>query len=215
MSKYSTLTEKIYTELCDDIACHRFESGQILTLNMLRERFDTSHTPVREALNRLISDGLVEYTANKGIRVRVYSEKEIKEMFEFAAELEVTAVRICSYSFSMAPLKADLRALIEEERVALENDDYDAWFAAADVFHTNFYKYADNNFLKEASDKVGANINTLSSYYSSHDTFRDIFKRQEQICIAIEDNNYDLAADLIRAHFQFSLYNTLKGYFIK
>ena len=48
-----TLSEQIYDELYHDITRQQLRCGQKLTLNMLKERFHVSHTPIREALMRL------------------------------------------------------------------------------------------------------------------------------------------------------------------
>ena len=55
----ATLSEQIYRELYQDITEQRLRCGQKLTLKMLKERFQVSHTPIREALVRLSENGLV------------------------------------------------------------------------------------------------------------------------------------------------------------
>ena len=53
-----TLSEQIYDELYHDITEQRLYCGQKLTLNMLKERFGVSHTPIREALMRLTTEDI-------------------------------------------------------------------------------------------------------------------------------------------------------------
>ena len=212
MGKDSTLAEKIYRDLYRDITEHRLESGQALTLNMLQKRFDTSHTPIREALNRLISDGLVDYSTNRGMRVKELTEDEIRQIFELSAELEIIAVRLCNRSFSLAPLKSDLREIIEAERAAVATADYKAWYEPANTFHACFYKYCSNDFLREAASNVESKLDLLSPYYSTVNTYLDIFNRHEQICEAVEAEDFERAAEQVRAHFQFSYRNVLEGY---
>ena len=212
MSKESTLAEKIYRELYKDITKHQLKSGQALTLSMLQERFATSHTPIREALNRLAADGLVDYSTNKGMRVKMFTENEIRQIFELSAELEVIAVRLCNRSFSLAPLKSDLRAIVEAERAAVKAEDYEAWYEPANRFHATFYLYCNNDFLREAASNVESKLDLLSSYYSSRGTYHDIFDRHQKICDAVEAEDFAAAADLVRAHFQFSFHNVLQGY---
>ena len=64
-----TLSEQIYDELYHDITRQQLRCGQKLTLNMLKERFHVSHTPIREALMRLAENGLVTYYSNCGVTV--------------------------------------------------------------------------------------------------------------------------------------------------
>ena len=82
----TTLSEQIYYELYQDITGQRLVCGQKLTLKMLRERFRTSHTPIREALMRLSENGLVTYNSNCSVVVTEFEERDICELFRFAAQ---------------------------------------------------------------------------------------------------------------------------------
>ena len=70
-----TLSEQIYDELYHDITRQQLRCGQKLTLNMLKERFHVSHTPIREALMRLAENGLVTYYSNCGVTVIEFEER--------------------------------------------------------------------------------------------------------------------------------------------
>ena len=57
----STLSEQIYEILRNDILTQKIPCGEKLTLNTLKERFQVSSTPIRDALTRLEKDGLLQY----------------------------------------------------------------------------------------------------------------------------------------------------------
>lgn len=212
MSSDQTLTERIYKELYHAITHRELKPGQNLTLAMLKEQFNVSHTPIREALTRLSADGLVEYQTNKGMRVVEFSDTEIREIFQFTAELEALAVKFCSMSFTMAPLLHELEYIITEEETALETDDEPRWDAVAGRFHDLFYKYSQNRYLDEAAERMSARMELMSNVYSRVETYPDIHERHKGIYQAILAKDYDRAADLVRAHLQFSMMYALEDY---
>ena len=80
-----TLSEQIYDELYHDITRQQLRCGQKLTLNMLKERFHVSHTPIREALMRLAENGLVTYYSNCGVTVIEFEERDIQELYQYSS----------------------------------------------------------------------------------------------------------------------------------
>ena len=80
MSNKTTLSEQIYQELFHDITTQKLIFGQKLTLHDLKNRFQVSQTPVREALTRLIDDGLVNYYSNLGVAVTEFTESDRKSV---------------------------------------------------------------------------------------------------------------------------------------
>ncbi|MBQ6582578.1 MAG: GntR family transcriptional regulator [Mogibacterium sp.] len=207
-----TLSERIYDELYRDITRRRLKCGQNLTLNMLKEHFNVSHTPIREALTRLAADGLVSYSTNKGMKVIEFSEVEIREIFQFTAELETVAIKLCSNSFTLAPLTSELEHIIQEESEALKTGDIKRWESVAGKFHELFFTYSGNRYLVEASHRMGARMELMSNIYSKEERFTTIHQRHSEIYNAIKDRDFDKACDLVHAHLQFSMVDALQGY---
>lgn len=207
-----TVSEMIYSELYHEIVTHKLKPGQNLTLAMLRKRFNVSHTPIREALTRLSSDGLVSYESNKGMKVVEFTDSEIREIFQFTAELEIIAMRFCSNAFTMAPLLNEMKAIISQEENALKNNDIELWGKVSGIFHGLFYKYSGNRFLNEVAERMGARMELMSNMYShkDYDISASITNRQREIFKAVEAGEFDRAADLIRAHLQFSMIDVLE-----
>ncbi|MBQ1459870.1 MAG: GntR family transcriptional regulator, partial [Oscillospiraceae bacterium] len=108
----STLSGQIYDELYHDITEQRLRCGEKLTLKMLKERFNVSHTPIREALMRLSENELVTYYSNCGVVVTEFTETDIRELYQFAAELDSMAIQFCANSFNQKPLILDLQEII-------------------------------------------------------------------------------------------------------
>lgn len=212
MKKNSTLSEKIYDELYKDIIDRNLVSGQKLTLNMLKERFNVSHTPIREALTRLAENGLVTYYSNCGVSVTEFSEEDIKEIFQFMGELDALAVQFCKNSFSQIPLFYELEEIIEKEKKAVEEDDMLLWKNCSEDIHVVFYNHAGNRYLNESAAKIRARVELLSTTYYDNENIKKIHESHLEIYTAVQNKDFDKASNLMREHLQHSMMYALKSY---
>lgn len=78
--KHKTLATAVYTRLREDILSAVLLPGEKLRLDMLRERYRVGTSPLREALNRLASEGLATQADQKGFRVAPVSVEELQEL---------------------------------------------------------------------------------------------------------------------------------------
>ncbi len=88
-----TLASSVYEQLRSDILKGHLEPGSKLRLQYLAEQYSVGNSPLREALNRLSSNGLVTREENKGFRVSTASVAELEELIRTRCMLEQTALR--------------------------------------------------------------------------------------------------------------------------
>jgi len=112
-----TLAEKAHRMLRRDIISGAVPAGQALRLEYLKDRYQLSFSPLREALNRLHSEKLVVSTPSRGFRVAPFSEDEMWDVIETRILIDCEALR---RSLARADdgwelrLTASYQALIEE-----------------------------------------------------------------------------------------------------
>lgn len=212
MANATTLSEKIYNELYDDIIQQKLVCGQKLTLSMLKERFSVSHTPIREALTRLAENGLVVYYSNCGVKVIEMSESDICEIFQFIGELDALSILFCKNSPSKIPLIYELKEIVETGQTAMETQDLSLWKSSSEQIHKVFYNYAQNRYLNESASRVRAKVKLLSSIYYVDENITKIQENHMEIYQAIKKDDFEKAANLMRIHLQHSLVYALKSY---
>ncbi|MBF0277002.1 MAG: GntR family transcriptional regulator [SAR324 cluster bacterium] len=88
-----TLASSVYELLRDDIMSGNLRPGEKLRSEFLRDRYNVGNSPVREALNRLSSDGLVIREDQKGFRVSSVSKGDLMELLKTRCWLEEIALR--------------------------------------------------------------------------------------------------------------------------
>ena len=84
----------IFKMLRQDILSCRIAPGVELREAELAERFNVSKSPVRDALSRLVQEGLVIVMPRQGYRVAPVSVKDVRDMFEYRAILEGACARL-------------------------------------------------------------------------------------------------------------------------
>ena len=140
-------TDRIADELEQLILTGEFADGARLDETRLAARFGVSRTPVREALQKLGGESLVEHRPRRGVFVRTPGPVELIEMFEVMAELEATCGRLAASRITEAGL-GDLREVNRGCEEAAAAEDADAFYAANDRFHHLVYRHSGNAYLE-------------------------------------------------------------------
>jgi DNA-binding GntR family transcriptional regulator len=89
----ATAASTLYERMHVDILAGRLEPGRKLQIEALSEHYGIGQTPLREALNRLTSDGLVERRENRGFAVAAISAIDLIEITKTRCWLEQIALR--------------------------------------------------------------------------------------------------------------------------
>ncbi len=196
-----TLSEQIYQILRSDILNQQIKCGQKLTLQSLKDRFNVSHTPIRDALTRLVEDDLVIYYSNVGITVITLTAHDAREIFQLSGDLDCLAMRYCCDSPFNKAMGEELDEIMALSTKALQKKQYAQWRELSDRFHLVFYKYANNTRLDHAAMKLRAQITLLSNLYQFEN--KNVVKIQEDheaIYQAVKICDIEKAIQLMRQH---------------
>jgi DNA-binding GntR family transcriptional regulator len=146
-----TLTDRVTTSLRDAILKAHFEPGERIDISEVASEFSVSRTPVREAINRLASEGLVDDQPHHGTYVATLSRKDIKNIYSVRCLLEVEAVLELTPMITKQTLD-QLDALVQRELLRLENQDTSRHAMADIAFHKQLLKELDNPLLESVWD---------------------------------------------------------------
>ena len=86
--KQANAADQAYAYVRQRVISGDFAAGTRLTEWQIADALGTSRTPVREAMRRLVGDGILRFQPNHGTFVGTYSAKEIGELFDLRALLE-------------------------------------------------------------------------------------------------------------------------------
>lgn len=191
---------KVATILRNAILSGEFTDGQELSLTDTAARLKVSRTPVREALQLLESEGLVELRMNREAVVRSIDERFVRDHFDMRILLEGEAVRRASGKMPMDSL------LALQKSVPL--DDSAAIFAMYDAYNHDFHHLiwegAGNQKLYAILESLwnGPSYSRTSGGIVEH----DISVREHGTIIDhMVHGHADAAAEAMKAHIRRSM----------
>ena len=126
----------IHDALRQDIIVLRLTPGARMSENELARRFGTSRTPVREALFRLVDEGLVEVLPQRGTFITRISLRAVRRARFVREALEIAIIRRAAENGLGAAALARLDSIIAEQAAA--RDEPERFTEADDAFHRAF-----------------------------------------------------------------------------
>jgi DNA-binding GntR family transcriptional regulator len=131
--------EKVYHYLKSSILSGRFDPGERLTEEHIAKKLKVSRTPVREALHKLESEGLIKPRKKRGFIASRDSKEEVEELLELRAILEGYALRLISERVSEETLE-QLNGLIDNAEEALRRNRINEVFKWNTEFHDTLHE---------------------------------------------------------------------------
>lgn len=83
-----TVSARIYGAIKEQIIDGRYAPGARITEQNIAAQFNTSRTPVREAMRQLVADGFVLFKPNSGTVVRQWLPEEVRQLFDLRVFIE-------------------------------------------------------------------------------------------------------------------------------
>ncbi len=136
--------EQTYKTLREAIQSGKLKPGTRLRENELAEWLGISRTPIREALNRLQSDGLIVNEANRGMIVTVLDQRMVCELYMVRQALEGTAAALAARHASDEEI-AVLREIADRDKNCRDNPKM--MLANNQSFHEALYQFSHNRYL--------------------------------------------------------------------
>lgn len=150
---YRTKAELVYSTLRQAIMRCELEPGARLIIDDISQHLGVSHIPVREALNQLQSDRLVDVIPHAGARVAPVSPEDVIEIFTIMEGLEYVAMRVSAERGSDAGF-ARLHNVLNSLDEASEREDDERWAELNIVFHREIATISQMPMLMEMTNRV-------------------------------------------------------------
>lgn len=206
-SSQPTAPEVAYKWLRDVISELPWDEEAFLSENAIAEATGTSRTPVREALMRLETSGLVRRVPYKGAYVPALSSRDIESMMEAREVIEEWAVR--KVVASRTHLE-DLDSLLEEQAGSLEDP---LAFIECDI---RFHKYIVGAARNPIFDDVYGSLRFkqlrmgVRAVVDSEGRSDRVLEEHRRIVDSIKTGDSELAVKAVREHLASTL-ETLRG----
>ncbi|MBZ9746158.1 GntR family transcriptional regulator [Mesorhizobium sp. CO1-1-7] len=185
--EHQTLNDRAYGALKQELISGGFSPGQTLVIRKLAETFGISTTPIREALQRLVAERLLEMQNNRSIIVPMLSAPAFAELTRIRIAVEGLAGEMATSRMTESGL-ADIQAALGDMQRAIEAQDATAYLALNEAFHFAIYEHAGApillNMIRDLWGRVGPYLKLLmrADRYipQSNDAHRGIVAALEQ-----------------------------------
>ena len=166
-----SLAQRAYDQLYEKLRSGSLRPGARLVNRTLATELGTSTIPVREAIGRLVSEGLLDFTPGAGAFVRSPDPNELGELYDVREALEVLAASEAA-RFADEHLVTELRGVCEQFRQIAETipagkhataTQFHRWLQCEEQFHGRLVAASRNRWLV----KVVREIRVIATVFAA------------------------------------------------
>ncbi|MCX4768557.1 GntR family transcriptional regulator [Streptomyces sp. NBC_01260] len=192
------LRERVYEALLELITTRALRPGQHLVESELAGHLGVSRQPVREALQRLNTEGWVDLRPAQGAFVHEPTEDEADQLLSVRTLLEAEAARLAAANSGTSGIAA-LEELCAKGEQAVADDDVDLAVATNAAFHAKVMELAGNVVLAELAGQVDRRVRW---YYTPVARRRGTgsWIEHRSLIAAISSRDEQQATAIMRAH---------------
>ncbi|MFH9613059.1 GntR family transcriptional regulator [Streptomyces pratensis] len=192
------LRERVYEALLELITTRALRPGQHLVESELAGHLGVSRQPVREALQRLNTEGWVDLRPAQGAFVHEPTEEEADQLLSVRTLLEAEAARLAAAHAGRPGIDA-LEELCSQGERAVAADDVDLAVATNAAFHAKVMELAGNVVLAELAAQVDRRVRWYYTPVARQRGTQSWIEHRELIA-AIASRDEQGATAVMRAH---------------
>lgn len=197
--------KKVYDALKESIITNELKPGQVLIERDICARLQISRTPLRDGLNLLEKEGLIQRTG-KVRRVSALTWEQIKEIYEIRLLIESYAIRLVAEKRSEADAAEFVNRHNAFAQEFLKNPDESTLsFLSADKdWHLLILSRCGNSRLYRMLEEIYEQFIRISYFttMSGHSRIRESIQEHGDICKAISLRDPDMAKAALRVHLE-------------
>ncbi|ARJ06976.1 transcriptional regulator [Cnuibacter physcomitrellae] len=198
------LADDVYDAVLGMLMDQTIEPGSRVSIDGIARQLDVSPTPMREALVRLESEGLVVYSARKGYRAaELLDASELRQLFEVRMLLEPPAAALAASRIGPDQLAA-LQSLVDTADDGTDDAHYAGYrsFAERDAaFHRLIVESAGNDMLTESVVRLRAHTHLYRLYFH-HGIAADTAEEHDAVLAALREHDAQAAEAAMAAHIE-------------
>lgn len=194
------LREQVVDILRDAMLNGDLKPGQMLVETELAAQLGVSRAPIREALQRLQSEGFLDIVPYHGTTVRRLTRRDIEELYSLRSSLETFALRRVAERDGVHGAKV-LREIVAGMLDAAKSGDLSGINRLDRRFHNTIIELSDHNLLQGLWNNVSLRVRQVMSLRNAHfSDLTEIARNHLPIVDALEAGHIDEAAALLSQH---------------
>jgi DNA-binding GntR family transcriptional regulator len=193
------LSEKAYRLIKEKVVTLELPPSAVIDEHILMQELDLGRTPIREALQRLDSEGLVNIVPRRGTFVNDISVTDLQKIFELRIVLEGFCARLAAQRITNEQLKRMESVLQDLEQ--LQDGDPQALMSIDKRFHRLLYASADNEFMADILNRLyDLSLRLWHLVLNRLDEVRHSIEQHGDVYRALKEGEGDRAEAIIQKH---------------
>lgn len=180
-------------------------AGTRLIVQQLTSNFGVSSTPVREALVELESIGIVEFVHNRGVVVRPFGPRQLREIYQLRKILEIEAARGASGHIDLRELSELDDEFAELQDTPTSQKEQEAWsereMASDRHLHELVATHCGNSRLSEELRRYNRLMQVIREIVGNERQAQELaLDEHRKIVKALAEDDVERAADSMAEH---------------
>lgn len=199
-----SLSDYVVGVLRKEIYAGTLAPGSRLVERSVGERFGVSHIPVREALARLVDEGLLEHLPRRGVRVAELDHLAVEEISSVRVLLEQEVVRRVQAHWTPDAERV-LRQTVKDMIAHARSLEADQVFAMDCLFHEQLWQLSESAVLTELATMLRSRVNRFLLAANRALSPRELTRhagRHAQLLDTIASGDAERAAQAMQEHIQ-------------
>lgn len=194
------LRDQVVDILRDALLNGELKPGQVLIETELAAQLGVSRAPIREALQRLNSEGLLDIVPYHGTTVRKLTRRDVEELYSLRSTLETFALRRLHEHNNPDDI-ATLHGIFQEMFDAATAGDIKGVNAIDRRFHDTIIELSRHELLKIMWNMVSLRVRQVMALRNRHfQDLKDIARNHLPIIEAVEANDIEKGVELLAQH---------------
>jgi DNA-binding GntR family transcriptional regulator len=159
----SNLSEPVYNHLVEMLLTQELKPGDRIPESKLADQFGISRTPIREALRRLASEGVIKIYPNRFAEVMTVDDDFIIQLGQARIAIDTMLTKLCIYYGSNADFEG-LRRMAKICTEATKTKDYILRTKTDMDFHLQLAHISHNQFLIKYQTEISLRVKLLVAW---------------------------------------------------
>lgn len=212
--KEVTLAVRCHDSIQDSIIDGSFAPGAKLKIDQLSKQLEVGHSPIREALSRLVATGLVEAADNRGFYVARISEADIRDLYKTMLQIELLALAEAIKSGDDAWEAGIVASLHQLAAVETKKQDvaYACWAERNYAFHVALIAGCNSPSLLKVREDLYRRFDRYCriSFNVAHEKLHVNHEEHKKLAAAVLKRDFQEIVDLMTYHIMGSLNDVIK-----
>ncbi|MGR5144618.1 GntR family transcriptional regulator [Photobacterium sp. DNB23_23_1] len=198
--KQDLLKDIIYRRIRDMIVVGTLPMGMKISETVLANRLNATKAPIRDAIKRLQSEGLVQVKPKSGTFVFNFTAEEFHELLEFRYHIESQSLKL-SFQKNPKQLIQEMCFILDKMELCINSGSAHEYLNLDNEYHQIMISFCDNRYFQESYDLISARMATVRNYLGNSEShMQRSFAQHKEIIESLKNKDIEHAQQQLLCH---------------